>query len=71
MPIMMLIIIPITPTQLQLCINSSPELLAERLRYAITHCTEMDADFKLTDTDVAGWGLPTQQPTWTAMANND
>ena len=30
--------------------------MAEKLRYAIKHCTEMDADFKLTDTDVAGWG---------------
>ena len=30
--------------------------MASKLRYAIQHCTEMDADFKLTDTDVAGWG---------------
>ncbi len=30
--------------------------MAEKLRYAITNCTEMDADFKTTDVDVAGWG---------------
>jgi hypothetical protein len=31
----------------------------------------MDADFKLTDTDVAGWGFFGQQPAWTSMATND
>lgn len=30
--------------------------MAEKLRYAISNCTEMDADFRVTDTDVAGWG---------------
>jgi hypothetical protein len=35
---------------------SSKALLAERLRYAMANCSEMDADYKLTDTDVAGWG---------------
>lgn len=34
---------------------SSKDILADRLRYAIRNCTEMDADFRLTDTDVAGW----------------
>ena len=30
--------------------------MARKLRYAIQHCTEMDADFKLTDAEVVGWG---------------
>lgn len=30
--------------------------MAAKLRYAICNCTEMDADFKLTDKEVAGWG---------------
>jgi hypothetical protein len=35
---------------------SSKKVMAERLRYAIENCTEMDADYKLTDgEDVAGW----------------
>ena len=40
---------------------SSKTVMAEKLRYAIFNCTEMDADFRLTDTDVEGWGaaLPT------------
>lgn len=29
--------------------------MAQKLRYAIFNCTEMDADFRLTDTDVVGW----------------
>lgn len=34
--------------------------MAEKLRYAIFNCTEMDADFRLTDSDVVGWatGMP-------------
>ena len=34
---------------------STKELMASKLRYAITQCTEMDADYRLTDTEVAGW----------------
>ena len=34
---------------------SSKELMTEKLKYAIFNCTEMDADFRLTDTDVVGW----------------
>ena len=30
--------------------------MAMKLRYAIKHCTEMDADFKLTEAEVSGWG---------------
>ena len=30
--------------------------MAEKLRYAIFNCTEMDADFRTTETEVAGWG---------------
>lgn len=42
---------------------SSKEIMAEKLRYAIVNCTEMDADFRVTDTDVVGWssGLPVLQ----------
>ena len=46
---------------------SSKELLAEKLRYAITQCTEMDADFRLTDSDVAGWSTSPSQP-WNASS---
>jgi len=31
--------------------------MEEKLRYAIVNCTEMDADFRLTETDVNGWNL--------------
>ena len=34
------------------------QLMAEKLRYAIFNCTEMDADFRTNDADVAGWGAP-------------
>lgn len=37
---------------------SSKKVMGERLRYAISNCTEMDADYKLTDgEDVSGWNL--------------
>ena len=29
--------------------------MTTKLRYAIQHCTEMDADFKLSEGDVTGW----------------
>ena len=47
------------------------KILAERLRYAIVHCTEMDADFKLTETEVAGWNLPQQQSAWNGSGVDD
>lgn len=38
--------------------------MEEKLRYAITNCTEMDADYKLTDgEDVVGWNV--DQSSWT------
>lgn len=40
---------------------STKELVASKLRYAITQCTEMDADFRLTETDVVGWSSATAQ----------
>ncbi len=43
------------------------QLMAEKLRYAIFNCTEMDADFRLTDADVVGWGAaiaPAQNLLW-------
>lgn len=36
--------------------------MADKLRYAIVNCTEMDADFKTTDAEVAGWGSPATAP---------
>jgi len=42
---------------------STKELMAEKLRYAISNCTEMDADFRLTDSEISGWSvLPQQGP---------
>ena len=32
-------------------------MMAEKIRYAIFNCTEMDADFRLTDSAVAGWAV--------------
>lgn len=41
---------------------SSKEILKAKLLYAISQCTEMDADFRVTETDVVGWsaGAPSQ-----------
>jgi hypothetical protein len=36
--------------------------MAQKLRYAIMNCTEMDADYKTTEIEVAGWGFPVIQP---------
>ena len=36
---------------------NNEEVMAAKLRYAIFNCTEMDADFRLTDASVAGWVL--------------
>jgi hypothetical protein len=48
--------------------------MAEKLRYAMANCTEMDADFRVTDTDVAGWssGLPVlQSGQWSSAASEE
>ena len=45
--------------------------MREKLLYAILNCTEMDADFKMTDTDVAGWSLPAPQQFWSSINNDD
>lgn len=29
--------------------------MAEKLRYAIFNCTEMDGDFRTTESEIAGW----------------
>jgi len=34
---------------------SSKGVMAAKLRYAILNCSEMDADFRLTDGNVSGW----------------
>ena len=39
---------------------TSKAIMNEKLRYAITNCTEMDADFRLQEGDVAGWHLNLQ-----------
>ena len=36
--------------------------MTEKLLYAIVNCTEMDADFRTTETDVAGWGAAAGLP---------
>lgn len=36
--------------------------MTEKLLYAIVNCTEMDADFRTTETDVAGWGAAAGVP---------
>lgn len=36
---------------------TSKATMSEKLLYAITNCTEMDADFRLQEGDVAGWHL--------------
>lgn len=42
--------------------------MAEKLRYAIIHCTEMDADFRVTDPDVAGWSTSPVPQNWSNTA---
>lgn len=32
--------------------------MADKLRYAIFNCTEMDGDFRTTDVDIPGWTMP-------------
>lgn len=34
---------------------SSEKVMANKLRYAMFNCMEMDADFKLADTEISGW----------------
>jgi hypothetical protein len=37
---------------------SSKNIMADKLRYAVANCTEMDADYKVSETeDVAGWNV--------------
>ncbi len=46
-----------------------PQLMTEKLLYAIFNCTEMDADFRTTETDVAGWGAAATGPAdWQSTA---
>jgi hypothetical protein len=45
--------------------------MREKLRYAITNCIEMDADFKLAEPDIAGWSLPAQEPLWTPLYSDE
>ncbi|CAE7431374.1 HERC1 [Symbiodinium microadriaticum] len=39
-----------------------PKVMAEKLRYAVVHCTEMDADFRVTEPDVVGWSAMITAP---------
>lgn len=34
---------------------SCEQVMAKKLRYAMTNCMEMDADFKLADAELTGW----------------
>jgi len=47
---------------------STKELMAEKLRYAIVHCTEMDADYRVTEPDVAGWSSTPVAQVWSVNA---
>jgi len=50
---------------------STKDVMKERLLYAITHCTEMDADFRVTEEEVVGWAsLPAAQ-NWTSYAGTE
>ena len=31
--------------------------MRDKILYAITSCTEMDADFRTTEADIPGWSL--------------
>lgn len=48
--------------------------MAEKLRYAIYNCTEMDADFRTTETEIVGWGASTPssaiQGDWQSLSLN-
>ena len=44
--------------------------MAAKLKYAIKYCTEMDADFKLTDAEVVGWGNQFSPTNAGAMPNS-
>jgi hypothetical protein len=39
----------------RLSLNMRDQVMASRIRYAISNCTEMDADFKLADCELTGW----------------
>ena len=45
--------------------------MAEKILYAILNCTEMDADYKMTESDIAGWQLPAPHQAWTSYHNDD
>jgi hypothetical protein len=50
---------------------SNKVVMKERLLYAITHCTEMDADFRVTEEEVVGWSsLPAAQ-SWTSYTGTE
>lgn len=36
---------------------STKDLMRDKILYAITSCTEMDADFRTTEADIPGWSL--------------
>ena len=47
------------------------QIMAEKIRYAIQNCTEMDADYKMTESDISGWQLPIPHQAWTSYHNDD
>jgi hypothetical protein len=44
------------------------QVMSEKLLYAIFNCTEMDADFRTTEAEVAGWGGTTATATTAGAA---
>ena len=43
---------------------STKSVMREKLLYAIQHCTEMDADFRVTEEEVVGWSSMPSAPSW-------
>jgi hypothetical protein len=44
--------------------------MVTKLKYAIANCTEMDADFRLTEIDVTGWNAATSSATSAITTSN-
>jgi hypothetical protein len=38
--------------------------MRDKLLFAIFNCTEMDADFRTTEPEIAGWGGASSVPDW-------
>jgi len=43
---------------------STRDIMRDKLLFAIFNCTEMDADFRTTEPEIAGWGGASSVPDW-------